>query len=172
MNYGYHLWVRRWVRSDNSMPHISRDRRWLEQHGGKWRVTVAVPRSLHHKLGTRLKQALGTDSLSQANRLKLGVVHELRLRIQRELEKSGALPRSEVADALEIRKSWREAASERALDDVYRDIARRGEEILGGEVGVRPRRRYGASNSNLRSRAISPRRQLHGDRDGQSDAVC
>ena len=118
------------------MSHISGDRRWLEQHGGTWRVTVAVPRSLHHKLGTRLKQSLGTDSLSQANRMKLRVVHELRLRIQRELQKSGALPRSDVADAIEIRESWRKADSERVLADIHREIARRGEEILGREIRV------------------------------------
>jgi hypothetical protein len=46
------------------MTQALRDRRWLELHGGTWRVTIAVPRSLHTKLGTRLKKSLQTDSLA------------------------------------------------------------------------------------------------------------
>jgi len=36
----------------------SSDRRYLEQKNGQWRVTLAVSRDLHDKLGTRLKRPL------------------------------------------------------------------------------------------------------------------
>lgn len=57
------------------------ERRDLELHGGKWRFTVVVPRSLHGVFGTRLKHSLGTDSLAAANRLKREVVREFQGRI-------------------------------------------------------------------------------------------
>lgn len=47
----------------------SSDTRYLEQNGGTWRVTVALPRDLRAKLGTRLKRPLHTDSLTVVNRL-------------------------------------------------------------------------------------------------------
>lgn len=53
------------------------DTRYLEQHGGKWRVTLAVPKDLRPKFGTRLKRSLYTDSLSLANRRKWAVIAEL-----------------------------------------------------------------------------------------------
>jgi hypothetical protein len=59
------------------------DTRYLELHRGKWRVTVAVPRPLVHKLGTRLKRPLNTDSRATANALKWAVVAELKAIIDR-----------------------------------------------------------------------------------------
>ncbi len=50
----------------------------LEQKNGKWRVSIAVPRDLHDKLGTRLKRSLHTDSLATANRVKPQVIADLR----------------------------------------------------------------------------------------------
>ncbi|GAB6845726.1 hypothetical protein HNR00_001251 [Methylorubrum rhodinum] len=47
----------------------SSDIRCLEQNGGTWRVTLALPRDLRAKLGTRLKRSLHTDSLTVVNRL-------------------------------------------------------------------------------------------------------
>jgi hypothetical protein len=121
------------------MARNTRDRQCLELHGGKWRVTVAVPRKLHPILGTRLKAALGTDSLSEANRLKVGIVDDLRARIARELRGGGGVrqaPRAVVLEAMEIRKSLSAAGEGPASDDVLREMRRRGEEILGSEVRV------------------------------------
>lgn len=59
----------------------SSDTRYLEQKNGKWRVTLAVPRHLQSKLGTRRKKELHTDSLAVANRMKWQVVAELRAEI-------------------------------------------------------------------------------------------
>jgi hypothetical protein len=46
------------------------DTRYLELKNGKYRVTVAVPRALQGKLGTKLKRPLNTDSRATANTLK------------------------------------------------------------------------------------------------------
>ena len=55
------------------------DRRYLEQHGGTWRVVIPVPRALQRQVGkTKLKCSLGVDSLQVANRLKWAVVNELK----------------------------------------------------------------------------------------------
>ncbi|MFY9295006.1 MAG: DUF6538 domain-containing protein [Methylorubrum rhodinum] len=59
----------------------SSDKRYLEQNGGKWRVTLAVPRDLKGKLGTRLKRPLHTDSLTVANQIKWQVIGELKAEI-------------------------------------------------------------------------------------------
>ncbi len=60
----------------------SSDRKFLELHGNQWRVVVNVPASLHAKLGTKLKKPLGTDSLSEANRLKWAAIAELKANIE------------------------------------------------------------------------------------------
>ena len=78
------------------------DRRWLEQHGGKWRVTVAVPRHLHPKLGTRLKRHLHTDSLALANKLKHQAIAELRGLIEREEDARLGKPAAIVREALTV----------------------------------------------------------------------
>lgn len=108
-------------------------------HGGKWRVTLAVPRALHERLGTRLKRPLHTDSLAVANHLKLRVVEEFRATIARELETSGLLPRPAIETALLFREQLRHAvgsASEYALADAHREIARLATDILGPQTGL------------------------------------
>ena len=119
------------------MARILGDTRWLEMHGGKWRVSVAVPRALKGKLGTRLKRSLHTDSLSIANHLKLRIVDELQSRIARELETSGLLPRPTIAEALALREELREANGAPAFEDVHRDIARLATDILGPAIAER-----------------------------------
>jgi hypothetical protein len=59
----------------------TRDTRYLEFHRGKWRVAVAIPRSLHTQLGTKLKRSLGTASLREAQRLRWAVVAELKAKL-------------------------------------------------------------------------------------------
>jgi hypothetical protein len=80
----------------------STDTRWLEKHGGQWRVTVAVPRALHKTLGTRLKRPLHTDSLAVASRLKFQAVAELRARIEQARELAGGKPRAVIREAIEL----------------------------------------------------------------------
>lgn len=57
------------------------DKRYLEPNGNKWRVTIGVPLHLKGMLGTRLKQSLGTDSLSEARALRWAVVAKLKAAI-------------------------------------------------------------------------------------------
>ena len=59
------------------------DTRYLELKNGKYRVTVAVPRALQGKLGTKLKRPLNTDSRATANTIKWAVVAELKAIIDR-----------------------------------------------------------------------------------------
>lgn len=50
---------------------MAQDRRYLEKHGHKWRVSIAVPAALQPIFGRKiLKHPLGTDSLELANELK------------------------------------------------------------------------------------------------------
>ena len=114
-----------------------RDHQWLEMHGGKWRVTIAVPRSLQPRLGTRLKRSLNTDSLAVANRLKLPVVAELREDINRELELAGLSPIANTDLALFWREQRRQAqGNSYAEDDVAREVARTATDILGPAVAL------------------------------------
>ena len=114
-----------------------RDRRWLELHGGTWRVTVAVPRALQSKLGTRLKKTLLTDSLSVANSRKLKVVHELREIINHELGEAGLRKRSTNAEAMALRDRLKHAYCEFQVEDALSEIADIASEIRGPEVAIR-----------------------------------
>lgn len=108
------------------------DRQYLEQHRGKWRVTVAVPRDLHHKLGTRLKRALDTDSLAQANRLKWPIVNEMRAAIaQAQGAGTGVLRLAE-----EFRRQLQAAKNDEEDAQVKNAIDVTAEDILGKETGT------------------------------------
>ena len=96
------------------------DRQFLELHRGKWRVSIAVPRDLQPKLGTRLKRPLGTDSLAIANGVKWQVVAELRAEIEqargRTVDKADPLVREALQLAL-LRQRARRQEEIDALDD-------------------------------------------------------
>ncbi len=50
---------------------MPQDQRYLEKHGNKWRVSIAVPAAVQSVFGRKiLKHPLGTDSLELANELK------------------------------------------------------------------------------------------------------
>ncbi len=83
----------------------STDKRWLEFHGKRWRVTVAVPKALRPVLGTRLKRDLRTDSLAVANRLKLQVVAELQHRIDAARQDHLGRPNNVIREAVEIART-------------------------------------------------------------------
>jgi hypothetical protein len=107
----------------------SADTTYLEKKNGKWRVTLAVPRALHKKLGTRLKRHLHTDSLAVANRLKWQAVSELRAEITYAQTKSGkgAL----VREAIELAAYRGRAAGPEEIASVEDAITFRAEEIAG-----------------------------------------
>jgi hypothetical protein len=110
------------------------DRRFLELHGAKWRVVVAVPRNLQKAIGTtKLKQTLDTDSLSEANRMKWAVVAELQGRID-----AARNPQGKPADLLEEAKklaNFRRAASGEEEDrSLFDHIMDRVDEILGDAI--------------------------------------
>ena len=113
------------------------DKRYLEVHGGKWRVTVPVPRDLQAKLGsTRLKRPLKTDSLTVANALKWPIVSEFRAKIERARQGTAADPlRREAVEVAELRS--------RAVTDAEREMiedaaVERAEQLQGDPLLVDP----------------------------------
>ncbi len=114
---------------------IATDIRWLERHGQKWRVTVAVPRDMHKILGTRLKYNLQTDSLAVANQMKLKVVADLQAKIQQARESKLGKPRAIIQEALEIAKYIKHDSDGETCPDLDHQIRMRAEEILGVGVG-------------------------------------
>lgn len=86
----------------------SADTKYLEAHGSSWRVVVNVPRKLHKKLGTKLKRALRTDSLSEANRLKWAVVAEFKAVVEQanrpDVSKEAALTHARIKAMEEARR--------------------------------------------------------------------
>lgn len=109
------------------------DRRWLELKDGKWRVSVAVPRKLHGKLGTRLKRSLNTDSLAVANRLKWPIVAEFRRKIEEAGGSKGKDPLLDEALALAAYRRTVEDPTELAvLSDT---VTERAHEVAGQPIG-------------------------------------
>ncbi|MFC5394177.1 tyrosine-type recombinase/integrase [Bosea vestrisii] len=125
----------------------STDRRWLEQHGGKWRVTIAVPRTLHGRLGTRLKKHLHTDSLAMANKLKHKAVADLRARIEREEDARLGKPAAIVREALEVAEYFGSAVEHEDVKAILDGIAERVEDIKGPPVSATTNERTGHPES-------------------------
>ena len=113
------------------------DMRWLERHGQKWRVTVAVPRDMHKILGTRLKYNLQTDSLAMANQMKLRVVADLQAQIQQARESKLGKPRAIIREAIELSKHTKRDSGGEMSPNLDYQIRRRAEEILGSGIGLR-----------------------------------
>jgi integrase len=110
------------------------DRRYLELHSGKWRVSVAVPRNLQGQLGTRLKRTLQTDSLAVANKLKWAVVSELRASIEGASEGRAHDPlRREAVEVAEYRARAVTEAERAMITDAAVD---RAHELLGDPIGT------------------------------------
>ncbi|MBO6508399.1 MAG: tyrosine-type recombinase/integrase [Roseibium sp.] len=113
----------------------STDRRFLELHGGKWRVTVSVPRDLHNKLGTKLKRPLHTDSLAVANRLKWPVVAALKEGIEKARGHSTGAPH--IDEALMMAGLLRSAKTYEEKESIRDGIQIMGDTLLGSEVSER-----------------------------------
>lgn len=109
------------------------DKRFLEQHGNKWRVVVNVPRDLHKEIGkTKLKQSLDTDSLEVANRLKWSVLEALQAQINQHRS-----PESAMAEALKLaalRRRMQDSGADTEAIDIQIDS--RAEQIAGKPVGI------------------------------------
>lgn len=120
---GYAKWGTQRVLEDLPMARSTQsDRRYLEQHHGKWRVSVAVPRHLQGTLGTRLKHPLNTDSLAVANRLKWAVVATLKGAIEkaeRVHDRAGGKGKGKAGDVVAAEgMEWREAIAAEAATAV------------------------------------------------------
>lgn len=134
MSYGYVNGVRTGVRKAHSMAKMAaNDKQYLELHRQKWRVTMAVPRALHERLGTRLKHALNTDSLTIANRLKWPIVNEMKAQIAEALSGNGGDLR---AVAEEFRRQRRVAQTNTEAEEIDAAISDTVDGLLGRVVGA------------------------------------
>jgi site-specific recombinase XerC len=124
------------MRTFDAMPRPRHaDTRYLELHNGRYRVTVAVPRALHGKLGTRLKRPLHTDSRATANALKWAVVAELRGIIDRAASGTPAAD-SGTREALEIAAHRATVRDPEELEQLDEAIARRADEMRGDPIAT------------------------------------
>lgn len=106
---------------------------YLELHRGRWRVTLSVPRHLQAKLGTKIKRALGTDSLTVANARKFGVLQELKDIIARSEGKSMADRKLVLREADRLRAQ--SAALGQSPDEVREGLSDQYYQILGKPTG-------------------------------------
>lgn len=73
-------------------PHLPKLGKYLEWNNGTIRVTLSVPRALQDTMGkTKLKKSLRTDSPANAERIKHGVIQELRNQITAATDQAPAL---------------------------------------------------------------------------------
>lgn len=116
----------------------SSDKRHLELNHGKWRVTLAVPRALQAKLGTRLKRSLQTDSLAIANQLKWQVVAEMRAEIEhaRRGTAGAAKPDSLVREALLMAAQRVRAQTQDELETLDHAIEGRADALRGQPIAI------------------------------------
>ena len=110
----------------------SADHRFLERHGNKWRVVVSVPRDLQATMGkTKLKQALPTDSLAEANRLKWPVVGRLERMIAEQRE-----PGNHHDRALRLARMRKDLEADGGdLEGIDHVILDHAERLAGAPVG-------------------------------------
>jgi integrase len=118
---------------------LANDKSFLEQIGNKWRVTVSVPLHLQKVIGkTKLKQALGTDSLAVANELKWGVIKSLKDKI-RDLELSAIQGTTSerlrvLNEATEVAKFLADHPLEDHIELAGQHLDNRVMEILGAPI--------------------------------------
>lgn len=95
---------------------------------------MAVPMALQGRLGTRLKHALNTDSLTIANQLKWTIVNEMRARIAEAAAVDGRADLRSIAE--EFRRQLRSAGSDRELEAIDAGISVTIDTVLGTPLGV------------------------------------
>lgn len=111
------------------------DTRFLELHGGQWRVTISVPRDLHDRLPTRLKRSLNTDSLAVANRLKWPVIAELKAEIEK--ARGEGLKARHIRQGLEMAAMLKAARSDEEREAIIDGLYMTGDDLRGPEIGER-----------------------------------
>jgi hypothetical protein len=114
------------------------DTRYLELKNGKYRVTVAVPRALQGKLGTKLKRPLNTDSRATANTLKWAVVAQLKAiidRAGRDVPQGDHLTR----EALELATHRVTVRDDQELAQLDEEIVRRAAQQVRGVRSAKAR---------------------------------
>ncbi|MDH0871969.1 DUF6538 domain-containing protein [Agrobacterium pusense] len=117
-----------------------RDTQYLEKmNGGGWRVAIAVPRDLQEAVGkTKLKFALGTDSLVVANQLKHSVIARLKASLDEYRKDAPTDPL--MREAIALRKALTEAGrsgpsyDEARYEAITDAVALRAEEIQGRAI--------------------------------------
>lgn len=115
------------------------DKSFLEQHNGKWRVTLTVPARLRKSMGkSKIKQSLGTDSLAVANELKWHVLAKLKKQIA-DFERDGkAFSKPDrlrvLNEAAEVAKTLAEHPAEVHQELAGEYLGERVMEILGAPV--------------------------------------
>ncbi|MCV9944908.1 DUF6538 domain-containing protein [Rhizobium sp. BT-175] len=121
---------------------LSSDRMFLERHGNQWRVVVNVPKRLHATLGTKLKKALGTDSLTEANRLKWDAIAELKANIAHAanpllaLEAARSTSRQQaIQKAIHFAEQRKRAFDPASLDEIDEEIDWQAESLAGRPIG-------------------------------------
>jgi len=109
------------------------DKRYLELHRGKWRVTVAVPKELQGSFGTtRLKQSLKIDSLTVANQLKWPVVAEMKAA----LAQAAGVGSATQSLAEELRQRLLRAQTDDQVEQLETAIDVHAEMLRGRRVGT------------------------------------
>lgn len=109
------------------------DKRYLEQHRGLWRVTVAVPKELHGEFGaTRLKQSLKTDSLALANQLKWPVVAEMKAAIA----KAAGVGSTTQSLAEDLRQRLIRAKTDEEVEQIGIAVDVQSEMLRGRPIGT------------------------------------
>jgi hypothetical protein len=114
------------------------DTRYLELKNGKYRVTVAVPRALQGKLGTKLKRPLNTNSRATANTLKWAVVAQLKAiidRAGRDVPQGDHLTR----EALELATHRVTVRDDQELAQLDEEIVRRAAQQVRGVRSAKAR---------------------------------
>ncbi len=128
---------------ETDRPMAAKDRQYLAQHHGAWRVSLNVPRDLQATLGrSKIHRGLGTDSLAEANRLKGAVVTELRTMFA-ETRKAMAAPAPDMQDGVSQGLDLRRWVDEAEDDDerAHREhvLSDYLDHIRGREIGTNPR---------------------------------
>jgi integrase len=108
------------------------DRQYLEQHRGKWRVSVAVPKRLVSQVGsTRVKRQLNTDSLRVANQLKWPIVREIMASFA---QAGGGDDIRALAE--ELRRQRLNATTDLDVEEVDTAVSVTVDQLLGREVAT------------------------------------
>lgn len=82
----------------------STDTRYLEKHGNQYRAKLDVPKKHRANVGkAALKKSLGTDSLTEAQRLRWPALAELRKQLHQIIRRSSTALDPIVAEAMEYR---------------------------------------------------------------------